>query len=153
MLSQRLSQHGVITDLTQVGSDDVASMASRAESAKQQAQYATAYARTVKSALKSMVKIAKTQADLYKDAHGALKEVDGHKLAAYRTELAHQTHMVRMEAKRQGVELEAKAKQASVVEIEQAKTQGRLLKIGYEHQRALKAATPKRKGLLSGLWN
>ena len=122
MLTNRLAQHGVITDLTTVGADDVATMANRAELAKQQAQYAVSYTRAVKSVLKSLVKVNKTQADLYKDAHGALKEIDQHKFSMLRSELQHQTHMTGMQAKTEGERTIAQAKQASVVEVEQAKS-------------------------------
>ena len=152
MLTQRLSQHGVITDLTTVGPDDIATVASRAEEAKQQSQYAVVYARAVKSILKSLVKTTKTQAGLYESAHDSLKQVDQYKLDMLKTELAHQTHMVRMQAKSQGEQQVAAAKQASAVEIEQVKTHNRLLKVGFAHQRALKASGPKRRGLFK-LWN
>ena len=151
MLTQRLAQHGVITDLTKVGPEDVATMASRAESAKQQAQYATVYARAVKSVLRSLVKVNKSQADLYSAADSSLRDVDKHKLSMLKSELGHQTHITKTQARSEAEQHLAEAKQASVVEIEKAKLAGRLIQIGINHRAALKAAQPKRQGLR--LWN
>ena len=149
MLTQRLSQLGVTTDLTKVGPDDVAQMASRAEQAKAQAQYAVVYGRAVKSVLSSLVKVTKSQADLYKSADEKLREVDKHKLAILKSELGHETHMTKMQAMGESERQIAQAQKASVVEVEQAKLHGRLIQIGLKHRQRLQAARPKRQGLLS----
>ncbi|MGD1852753.1 MAG: hypothetical protein ACFB2W_00740 [Leptolyngbyaceae cyanobacterium] len=147
MLTQRLQQHGVITDLTEVGPSDVAQMANRAEQAKQQAQYATVYSRAAKSVFKSLVKVKAAQAKLYQSAHESLKEADRHTLSALKADLNHGVHAVKMQAKADGERQVAEAKKVSVQEIEQARAYGRLIQLGAQHRQALKAAQPKRRKL------
>lgn len=152
MLTQRLQQHGVITDLTKVGASDIESMAKQAELCKQQSQMAVVYARAAKSALKSMGKTLKTQADLYKDANQQLKAMDSHRLNMLKSELDYETHMVASQAKSQSEQALAQAKQKSVAEVEQAKLNGRLIALGIKHRQQLQAARGKRKGLLGGIF-
>ena len=152
MLTQRLQQHGVITDLSQVSPDQVAAMAQRAEQAKQQAQYAVVYSRAVKSVLSSLVKATRSQADLYKAADEKLREVDKHKLSMLKSELGHDAHVAKMAAQGESERQVAMAKKASVVEVEQARLQGRLIALGIKHRQRLRAARGKRQGLLGGIF-
>lgn len=148
MLSQLLSQLGVETDLGKVTGEDVAAMVGKAETAKAQVQNATTYARAVKSMLRSTVKLAKVRADLYETAHEQLKEMDGHRLTALKSELDHDIHMHQVKAKADGARQVAGARSVSVVQVEQAKTQQRIIAIAAKHRKAIAAAQPKRQGLL-----
>lgn len=150
MLTQRLAQHGVITDLSQVRPDDVTAMAARAEEAKLQAQYAKVYARGVRSLLKSVVKVANAQASMYKDADKGLRDMDRAKLDGLKAELGHRVHASDMQAKAESAQTLAQAKQASVVELEHARLNGRLVQLGITHRKALLAARGQKKsqGLL-----
>ena len=145
MLDQRLQQLGVITDLTNVKPEDVMAMAQSAELAKAQAQYATVYARAVKSRLRSISKTVKTQADLYKTADEQLREIDKQKLQMLKSSLGHQGHMTTMEAKAETVKQLSQAKAASDVEVEQTKRQRLLIELGRKHHKRLQGG--KQKGL------
>lgn len=148
MLSNRLTQHGVKTDLSNLGPDDIASMVGRAETTKEQAKNATVYVRAAKVWLKSWVKIKANEVDLHKSANDALKEVDRHQLSIFKSNLDHQTHAAKMQAKADGAERVATAKTMSVVEIEQARTHYQLISMAAKHRAAIAAARPKRQGLL-----
>ena len=145
MLPQRLTQHGVATDLTQIAGEDIAAIVRGAEAAKIQAQQATVYKRAALGLLRQRVKIAKAQAELYKGAHEQLKELDGHRLAQYKAELGHEVHVAKVGAQADSERQLANAKKASATEVEQARLHGRLIKLGLQHRAALVAAKPRRK--------
>ena len=144
MLTQRLEQLGVKTNLSEITEGDVTAMAQQAELAKVRVQNAKTYVRAAKSMLGSVAKAAKVESDFYKDADAKIREADKHRLATHQTKLRHMVHVARANAQREGMDQLAEHEGGLAVQLEQAKTQRKMIEVGMRYR----LPEPKRQGLL-----